>query len=271
MRVAPLEDWQRDVLSIIRDESYYYAPQAMTKVMNEGWATYWHTKLITGHFAEASEIVQYADQHSGVVFMPPGGFNPYKIGFEMLKDIERRFNKGQHGPDWERMDRLGEKERVDDHSMKGRDKLFEIRRIYNDVSFIDEFLTEEFVERLRMYRYQRDPHTGEVRVASRDWKQVKTELLARLTNMGQPFMHVVDANYLNRGELYLAHRWTGLEIDLALARKVLKSLRVIWGRPVHCQTRLGDDRVLLTCADANEPCTQQPVNEDTPAPAHAIE
>ena len=184
MRHAPLEDWQRDVLSIVRAESYYFAPQAMTKVMNEGWATYWHTKLMTGHFAEASEIVQYADQHSGVVFMPPGGFNPYKIGVELFRDIERRFNKGQHGALWESMEALGAKESHDDHSMRGRDKIFEVRRVYNDVNFLDEFLTEEFVARHHMYRYRRDPNTGEIRVASRDWKQVKQELLARLSNMG---------------------------------------------------------------------------------------
>ncbi|MCA9245399.1 MAG: SpoVR family protein, partial [Phycisphaerales bacterium] len=142
---APLAEWQRDVLSIVRDESYYFAPQAMTKVMNEGWATYWHSKLMTGHFLEAKEIVDYAEQHSGVVHMPAGGFNPYKVGLELFKEIENRWNKGQHGPAWERMSEIGERERHDDHSMRGREKIFEVRRVYNDVNFIDEFLTPEFV------------------------------------------------------------------------------------------------------------------------------
>lgn len=271
MRHAPLDDWQRDVLSIIRTESYYFAPQAMTKVMNEGWATYWHTKLMTGHFAEASEIVQYADQHSGVVFMPPGGFNPYKIGVELFRDIERRFNKGQHGHLWESMDSLGAKERHDDHSMRGRDKIFEVRRVYNDVNFIDEFLTEEFVERHHMYRYRRDPNTGEIRVASRDWEQVKHEILARLSNMGQPFMFLVDANYRNRGELYLAHQWNGLDIEVAKASEVLKHVRRIWGRPVHCQARIDDQQYLFTCEDPGETPSRQKINEETPKPAHVVE
>ena len=271
MRHAPLAEWQQDVLAIIRAEAYYFAPQAMTKVMNEGWATYWHTKLMTGHFAQASEIVQYADQHAGVVYMPPGGFNPYKIGVEMFRDIERRYDRGQHGVEWERLDRLGQKERHDDRSMRGREKIFEIRRIYNDVAFIDEFLTEEFVERHHMYRYQRDPATGEVRVVSRDWEQVKRELLARLSNMGQPFIYVVDANYLNRGELYLAHRWTGLDIELASAAKVLRHLRTIWGRPVHCQCRIDDEMYLLSCDDPAEPPKRQRIKDDTPGPAHQVE
>ena len=119
LRHAPLDDWQIDILSIIRDEAYYFAPQAMTKIMNEGWATYWHSKLMTQHFVEASEIVHYADQHSGVVHMEPGGFNPYKIGVELFKDIERRWDKGQHSADWDRLEGVGAKDRHDDKSMKG--------------------------------------------------------------------------------------------------------------------------------------------------------
>ncbi|MBL0927530.1 MAG: SpoVR family protein [Phycisphaerales bacterium] len=268
---APLEDWQQDLLSIVRDESYYFAPQAMTKVMNEGWATYWHSKLMTEHFVEAREIVHYADQHSGVVHMPPGGFNPYKIGLALFKDIERRWDAGQHGPEWERLETLGARERHDDRSMKGREKIFEVRRIYNDVNFIDEFLTERFVEEHRMYRTRRDPQTGEVRVVSRDWKQVKQELLARLSNMGQPFMYVVDGNYLNRGELYLAHQWNGLDLDLAKAGEVMRNLRLIWGRPVHVQARCDDQMFLLTCADAGEAVKREKIGEETPKPAHVME
>ncbi|MBL8745959.1 MAG: SpoVR family protein, partial [Phycisphaerae bacterium] len=222
MHHAPLEDWQQDILSIIRDEAYYFAPQAMTKIMNEGWASYWHSKLMTEHFLEDSEIIDYAEQHSGVVHMPPGGFNPYKIGIELFKDIERRWNTGQHGREWERLETIGSKEAYDDRSMHGRDKIFEVRRIYNDVNFIDEFLTEEFVEKHRMYRYKRDPQTGELRIVTRDWKQVKHSLLFQITNMGQPFIHVLDANYQNRGELYLHHQWNGLDLELAKAGEVLK-------------------------------------------------
>ncbi len=272
LRHAPLEDWQQDILSIIRDEAYYFAPQAMTKVMNEGWAVYWHSKLMTQHFVEASEIVQYADQHSGVLAMAPGGFNPYKIGYELFRDIERRWNTGQHGPQWERMEGLGAKEEYDDRSMKGRQKIFEVRRIYNDVQFIDEFLTPEFVERHRMYQYRRDPQTGENKIVSRDFDRIKQTLLYRLTNMGQPFIYVVDANYRNRGELYLAHQFNGLEVDVARAREVLGSLRLLWGRPVHLQIRLDDDQWLLSCEEPppSENVKKEKIRADTPRPAHVL-
>jgi len=272
LRAAPLADWQQDILTIVRDEAYYFAPQAMTKVMNEGWAVYWHSKLMTQHFVEATEIIQYADQHSGVLAMAPGGFNPYKIGYEMFRDIERRWDTGQHGARWENLEGLGARESFDDKSLKGREKIFEVRRIYNDVQFIDEFLTPEFVERLDMYQYKRDATTGELKIVSRDFDRIKQTLLYRLTNMGQPFIYAVDANYRNRGELYLAHQFNGLEVDMAKAKEVVRNLRIIWGRPVHLQMRIDDDQYLLTCEDADgDNVKKEKITASTPVPAHVIE
>jgi stage V sporulation protein R len=268
LKHAPLAEWQQDILGIVRDEAYYFAPQAMTKVMNEGWATYWHSKLMTQHFLGSSEIVHYADQHSGVVHMPPGGFNPYKIGVELFKDIERRWNTGQHGAAWERLDSIGERERYDDGSMKGREKIFEVRRVYNDVNFIDEFLTEEFCDRHRMFEHRRDPQTGEVKVVSRDFKRVKQTLLHHLTNMGQPFISVVDGNYLNRGELFLSHRFTGFEVDAGKAVEVLQHLRFLWGRPVHLMSRMNEDSYVFTVEDVGGRVKRERVTDDTPRPAH---
>jgi len=265
---APLEDWQADILSIVREESYYFAPQGMTKIMNEGWATYWHSKLMTQHFLEAKEIIHYADQHSGVVHMPPGGFNPYKIGVELFKDIERRWDTGQHGPEWDRLDDLGAKKKFDDGSMKGREKIFQVRRIYNDVSFIDEFLTPEFVEKHQMYQFRRDPNTGEVRVVTRDFDKVKQTLLYQLTNSGQPRVSLVDANYLNRGELVLVHEFTGLEIDTARATETLKALRRIWGRPVRLLAPVNEEMAMLSIEDPDKDPTREAIGEETVAPAH---
>lgn len=268
---ARLEDWQRDVLSIIRDEAYYFAPQAMTKIMNEGWATYWHSKIMTTHILDSSEIIDYADQHSGVVYMAPGGFNPYKIGLEMMKDIERRWNKGQHGPEWDSLEGLGERDRFDDGSRRGREKLFEIRRIYNDISFVEEFLTDELIDKLKMYHYRRDPRTGRNVIVSRDPRVVRQTLLYRISNMGQPFIYVVDANYSNRGELYLAHQWNGLEVDANKAVEVLRAMHSLWRRPVHLQLRVNEEMMRLTCTSLDEDgITAEKITEDMPEPTHRI-
>lgn len=265
---ARLEDWQMDCLSIIREESYYYAPQGMTKVMNEGWASYWHSTLMTKHFVEATDIVDYADHHSGTVHMPPGNFNPYKIGIELFRDIEDRWNKGRFGKEYEEANNLGQKNRWDKGLGLGRQKIFEVRRVYNDVNFIDEFMTPEFIEKHKFYQYGRDPHTGQLRILSRDPVRIKQTLLYHLTNMGQPFIYVVDGNYCNRSELYLAHQHNGLDIEIKYATETLKNLWKIWQRPVHLQARIDDDMILFSYA--GDAAKQQAIHDDLPKPAHQM-
>ena len=89
---APMEEWQHEVLAIVRDEAYYFAPQGQTKIMNEGWASYWHSKILTEKALRDSEIVDFCDHHAGVMAMQPGRINPYKIGIELLREIEDRWN-----------------------------------------------------------------------------------------------------------------------------------------------------------------------------------
>lgn len=268
LEYAPLEPWQQDVLGIIRDEGYYFAPQGMTKVMNEGWATYWHSTIMTRHYLSSAEVVDYADHHSGTVHMPPGNFNPYKIGVELFRDIEDRWNKGRFGKEFEELDTLGSRDRWDQQLGKGREKIFEVRRIYNDVQFIDEFLTDELVDRLKLYQYRRDPHTGQMRIVSRDYQRIKETLLYQLTNMGQPYVYVVDGNYRNAGELYLAHRHNGLDLEVKWALETLKSLHAVWTRPVHLQARIDDDMMLFSYDGKSS--QQQKIHDDLPKPAHAL-
>jgi stage V sporulation protein R len=265
---ARLEDWQIDCLSIIREEMYYFAPQAMTKVMNEGWASYWHSTLMTKHFVEAKEIIDYADHHSGTVHMPPGNFNPYKIGLELFRDIEDRWNKGKFGKDYEEAEDLGARKRWDRGLGLGREKIFEVRRIYNDVNFIDEFMTPEFIEKHKFYQYGRDPHTGALRIISRDPQRIKQTMLYHLTNMGQPFIYVCDGNYRNAGELFLAHQHNGLDIEIKYATETLKNVYRVWGRPVHLQAKI-DDEMMLFSYDGTQG-KQQTIHDDLPPPAHRV-
>ena len=110
---APLEHWQRDVLEIVRDEAYYFAPQAMTKIMNEGWASYWHSRILTEKALTAAEVIDYADANSGVLATSPGRLNPYKLGVELFRNIEERWNKGQFGKEWDECDSMDSKRNWD--------------------------------------------------------------------------------------------------------------------------------------------------------------
>jgi stage V sporulation protein R len=124
------------------------------------------------------------------------------------------------------------------------------------------------VERLKLYQYRRDPHTGQMRIVSRDHKRIKESLLYRLTNMGQPYIYVVDANYRNAGELYLAHKHNGLDIEIKYAIETLRNLHAIWSRPVHLQARIDDDMMLFSFDGKQS--QQQKVHDDLPKPAHDI-
>jgi stage V sporulation protein R len=248
---APLENWERDVLSIVREEAYYFAPQGMTKVANEGWAAYWHSTIMTQRALSDSEVIDFADQHSGALAMAPGRLNPYKVGIELFREIEERWNKGKFGKEYEECDSLEERRRWDRKLGLGRQKIFEVRKIYNDVMFIDAFVDQEFCDRLKLYNYGYDSRSGRYVIVDRDWKKVKQRLLFQLTNLGQPIVQVTDANYANRGELYLSHRFEGVPLDFEKARDTLMNLHRVWRRPVHLET-VDDDRGRLLTYDGSE-------------------
>lgn len=243
---APLEPWQQDVLSIIRDESYYFAPQGMTKIMNEGWASFWHSKLMTEEIMNDSEIIDFADRHSGTMAMSPQSFNPYKVGIELFRNIEERWNKGRFGMEWLECDDLSVRKNWDTKAGQGRQKIFEVRRNYNDVTFIDEFLTEEFCVENKMFVYKFNKRTNQFEVDTRDFPAIKRKFLFQLTNFGQPIIKVVDANFQNRGELLLTHLFEGVELQPDYMQETLKNLQSIWGRPVNLATVLDEEGRIVT-------------------------
>lgn len=245
LQFAPLAEWQQDVLAIIRDEAYYFAPQGMTKTMNEGWASYWHTKLMTQQILNDSELIDYADHHSGTVAMRPGGYNPYKVGIELFRDIEIRWNKGQFGREWDECDDVNERKHWDKKLGIGREKIFEVRKIYNDVTFIDEFLTEEFCVANKLFVYKFNKRTNQFEIDTRDFKAIKAKLLFQMTNFGQPIIKAVDANFENRGELLLSHLWEGIDMQPEYLNETIKNVFALWNRPVNLATVMDNEAILF--------------------------
>jgi stage V sporulation protein R len=266
LRHAPLDDWQADILDIIRDEAYYFAPQGMTKIMNEGWATYWHSRMMTRYHLRDDELITYCDHHSGTLYTAPGRLNPYKLGVELLRDIEERWNTGRFGKEYEECDSLEQRRAWNTGLNEGRRKIFEVRRIHNDVTFIDEFLTDEFCQRHKLFHYRADPSTGRMVSVNHEFQKIKQQLLFMLTNHGQPYIYVVDGNYANRGELYLAHKHLGVDIDIKYAGECLRNLCRLWRRPVHLQGRIDDEMMLFS--NDGDSLKQQKIKDDLPAPAH---
>jgi len=214
--------------------------------MNEGWASYWHTRMMTQNLLAIEEVIEYADHHSGTVAMQPGRLNPYKIGLELFRDIEDRWNKGKFGKDYEECDTFDRKKNWDLNLGLGREKIYEVRKIYNDVTFIDTFLTEEFCRDQKLFTFAFNDKNSSYEIRSREFEEVKQQLLFLLTNHGRPFIYVQDGNFRNRSELLLWHRFEGVELKRDFAEDTLKNLFSIWGRPVHIETNFNETPTLLS-------------------------
>ena len=351
------EPWETTVIDAVREEAYYFAGQKVTKVMNEGWASYWEALMMGGEgFAGPDEFLTYADHMSRVLGSP--GLNPYKLGFELWTHVElqaarrdvidkllrvdgvtpenfhsrvdlRRVRETLEpdpaiagagpatldelaelaaagdprvdaetvdralsvrdgdrdpadGPDieqypWKLLTHEGLAERhyvlsrpkhrsalrnvsratleerarymfdvdrydavedalADVDRTAGWTRMFEVRESHNDVTFLDEFLTDEFVRERNYFTYEYSQAGDGFRVASTDADDVKRKLLLQFTNFGKPTIVVLDGNFRNRGELLLGHRYNGVALDEAQAKATLERVFELWGRPVNLAT-----------------------------------
>jgi Uncharacterized conserved protein len=171
--------------------------------------------------------------------------NPYKIGLELFRYIEDKWNRGRFGKDYEECADLERKRRWDKHLGLGRQKIFEVRRLHNDVTFIDEFLDEEFAKSQKLFTYAYNQRTNNWEITSREFAKIKRQLLFSLTNFGQPVIEAVDINDKNRGELLLLHKHEGVDLKLDWAQATLEALVRLWTRPVQVRTIVDGKPTLL--------------------------
>ena len=240
-QVVAIEHDHADVYDISVEETHRYAAQGL---INHN--SYWHSRIMTQHVLDDAEVVDYADHCSGVFAMPPGHFNPYKVGLELWRDIERRWDRGQFGKEWEDCDDYETRLQWDTAAGKGREKLFEVRRLYNDITFIDTFLTPDFCDRTQLFVYKWNERTRRLEISDREFYHIKEQLLFSLTNAGQPIVRVEDGNFENRGELLLVHDFQGVELDVNYARDTLRNLALLWSRPCNLRTQTSEKEKLFT-------------------------
>jgi stage V sporulation protein R len=118
----------------------------------------------------------------------------------------------------------------------GWDRMREIRESHNDVTFLDEFLTPEFVDENDYFTYEYTHTTRDFRVTSSEAADVKKKLMLQFTNFGKPTIAVHDGNFRNRNELLLAHHYNGVQLDVREAKQTLERVFELWGRPVALKT-----------------------------------
>lgn len=228
-----LEEWQRDILTMMREEMLYFWPQLETKIMNEGWASYWHQRILREMDLTSDEAIEFAKLNAGVVQPSKTGINPYYLGIKIYEDIEERYNNPT-----DEMKKRGVK------PGSGREKIFEVREIESDISFLRNYLTKDLVMREDMYLFQKQGR--DYKIIDKQWEEVRDQLVNSRVNGGFPYITVNDGDYLKNGELYLKHWYEGIELDIKYLEKVLPYIHQLWGRPVHLETVVEDRNMLFT-------------------------
>lgn len=229
-----LEPWQRDILTMLRDEMLYFWPQMETKIMNEGWASYWHQRILRELDLTSEETIEYSKLNSGVVQPSRNSLNPYYLGLKILEDIEKRWDE----PGEEDIRRFGRK------PGQGRAKIFEVREFDSDTSFIRNYLTKELVEELDLYVFEKKG--VEWKITDKTWEHIRDQLVYARVNGGFPYLVITDGNHTGNGELFLKHMYEGVELDLKYVERTLPHVYHLWGKSIHLETVVEDKPVLFT-------------------------
>ena len=242
---APLEEWERDILDIAREESFYFRPQIMTKIMNEGWASFWHAEILFGYKdMTPEETLDFARTHEKVV-QPganPFSINPYYLGYRVFKDIEKR---------WDEMYAKGESD------ITGRQKIFEVRRDEDDFSFLRNYLTEELIRDLKLFTFGEvdkddsralsDEEGTLYEIKNRVREEVVEAILRPRYNGCAPKMVVSEASAEGISLRHISEDMGTL--DFRHASKVLEYVWELWAAPVELITKDDAGKDVILCFD----------------------
>lgn len=230
--------WQQDLLTIVHEEAKYFLPQIETKIMNEGWASYWHHKIMNSLDLPQDIYMEFLVRHNQVICPHPGGINPYHVGFRVWHDIEQRFDdmKENGKTDTERPER------------SGRDKIFEVRESDRDVSFLRRFLTEDLMRDLDIFEFEpKGDNLVVTKVSDEDnWRDVKETLLRSVGMYSHPVIKIYDADYGRNRALYLKHEADDRDLHIGYAEKTLGHLHQLWGHRVLLETVMKGKKTLLS-------------------------
>ena len=245
-----LAEWQRDILHIVDREASYFIPQIETKIMNEGWASYWHYKLVNELNLQSGLHLEFMVRHNQVLRPTPGGLNPYHLGFILWNDIERRWNEGDTGREFSNDKPREEISSMDENDTPGRKKIFEVRESDRDVSFLRRFLTPDIMRQLDLFQHEK---RGKERVITKvadeeSWDSIKQTILKNVGMGSIPVIQVVDADHGGRRTLYLKHEHDGRDLQLEYAERTLEHVKILWGREVVLETTVNGRPSLLRLA-----------------------
>ena len=233
-----LTGWEKDVLTIVHEEAQYFIPQIETKIMNEGWATYWHKRILDSLNLPEDLHMEFIIRHNQVVRPLQNALNPYHVGLALWREIFARSNGIDPEP-------AG----LPDHeSERGNtDRLFEVRESDRDSSFLRRHLTESLAGELHLFEYEIRDDRKVVRNVADDegWIHVKEALLRNVGMNAIPVIKVEDADFGHNHTLYLIHIHDGRDLELENAEKTLSHVSRLWHGEVVLETMLDEKKYLL--------------------------
>ncbi len=242
-----LPEWKRDVLRIVAEETRYFLPQIETKIMNEGWASYWHHRILRELNLDQGLHMEFLVRHNQVLRPTPGGINPYHLGFVIWNDIEKRFNSGETGREYTDDTQKVANEKLDENLSPGRKKIFEVRESDRDSSFLRRFLSVDIMRELELFQHEK---RGQDRIITKvsdeeNWHTVKETLIQNVGSGSIPIIKVDDADFGGQRTLYLKHFHDGRDLQLEYAEHTLRHVKALWEREVVLETNLNGKRSLL--------------------------
>jgi stage V sporulation protein R len=220
-KYGSLAEWEKNVIDIVREETLYFIPQIETKIMNEGWASFWHYNILKELKLPDSLHLEFIKRHNDVITPWRGSMNPYFLGFKMLEDIEKRY---------------------------GRDKIFEVREIERDASFLRRYLTQELCQELNLFEYVKKGSDYIIEEVSDDqgFEGIRNALSDNCGMGMVPVIRVIDMRPRDKF-LTLEHVFDGRELNLNYAEATLKHIQELWGHTVALKTMVNGKITRMTC------------------------
>ena len=211
-----LEDWERNLILIVEESSKYFIPQALTKIMNEGWACTIHQKIINELNLPDSLYLPFVKLHNQVIRPHLGQINPYHLGYKLFQKIIEE---------------------------KGFEEAMTIREVHNDITFLRFYMDEEFMRDNNYFSYSFDKSKqGSVvdDISDKEgWESVRD---AMIKNVGLGRLPVVYVDEIEKdGTLSLVHEHDGRDMELNYARKVFDFIETLWGDNVKLITMVEDE------------------------------
>lgn len=229
--------WMKSVISIVRNTALYFSPQIRSKIINEGWASYWHDSLFRQDHRIKGHEVAFSKINAGVTSISRVGLNPYAIGLRLIEYVEELGNKGKMSWQFQQLLSIDERKKFNNHANKGQESIFFLRKYFSDFMLINTFVDQDFVNKHDLFvtgkRYNKQRGTIEYYVKSRRAEDYKKMLLDSLYH---PPVITVNEEKTSLKNLYLVHQFENKQLVKDFIADTLIGIEYLWGGTVQLQT-----------------------------------